>query len=236
MTTLKQVMAELEKKGSAQTRKTYGRHGVTIPMFGVKIADLKVIAKQIKGNQALACELFDTGNYDAMYLAGIVADGSQMTKRQLDAWVKAQGAPMICNYTVPGVAAESPHGRDLAMKWIKSKTASIACSGWNTYAGLLSTRPDEGLDLDEIRAILDHIAQHIHDAPNHVRYAMNGFVISVGSFVKPLTKQAKAAAKKIGVVEVDMGETSCQVPLATAYIEKVERAGRVGKKRKSAKC
>ncbi|HJN10581.1 MAG TPA: hypothetical protein QF564_17975 [Pirellulaceae bacterium] len=65
---------------------------------------------------------------------------------------------------------------------------------------------------------------------------MNGFVISVGTYVKPLLKQAKAAAKKIGMVEVDTGDTACKVPLATAYIEKVEAAGRVGKKRKTMMC
>ena len=61
-------------------------------------------------------------------------------------------------------------------------------------------------------------------------------MISVGTYVKPLLKPAKAAAKKIGTVSVDMGTTSCKVPLATDYIAKVEKAGRVGKKRKTAKC
>jgi hypothetical protein len=65
---------------------------------------------------------------------------------------------------------------------------------------------------------------------------MNGFVISVGTYVKPLLKHAKAVAKKIGAVEVDMGDTACRVPLATAYIAKVEKMGRVGKKRKTMKC
>jgi hypothetical protein len=65
---------------------------------------------------------------------------------------------------------------------------------------------------------------------------MNAFVIAVGTYVKPLLKQAKAAAKKIGAVSVDMGDTACKVPLASAYIERVEAVGRVGKKRKTIKC
>ena len=65
---------------------------------------------------------------------------------------------------------------------------------------------------------------------------MNGFVISVGTYVKPLLKDAKATAKKIGKVEVDMGDTSCKVPLATDYIAKVEKAKKTGKKRKTVKC
>jgi len=65
---------------------------------------------------------------------------------------------------------------------------------------------------------------------------MNGFVIAVGTYVRPLLKEAKEAARKIGEVSVDVGETACNVPLATAYIEKIEAAGRVGKKRKTIRC
>ena len=236
MNSVAQVMAELEKKGSEKTRKTYARHGVTGPMYGVSIADLKTIAKKIKGNQALACELYATGNYDAMYLAGLVADGAQMSERELQSWAEAASSAMISEYTVPWVAVESPDARELALKWIDSRNESIACSGWNTYAGLVATRPDEELDLAEVEELLDRVVAEIDRAPNNVRYTMNGFVIAVGAYVRPLLKQAKAAAKKIGTVSVDMGDTACKVPEALAYIEKIETAGRTGKKRKTMKC
>jgi 3-methyladenine DNA glycosylase AlkD len=91
MLTCASVMAELKKKGSEKTRKTYARHGMaTERMYGVSMADLKVIAKTIKGQQALACELYETGNLDAMYLAGLVADGSQMNKKQLNGWAEVR--------------------------------------------------------------------------------------------------------------------------------------------------
>jgi len=236
MPSVAQIMKELKKRGSAQTRKTYARHGAPEDMFGVKVGDLKVIAKTIKGQQSLACELYESGNADAMYLAGMVADGSQMTKKELDAWAKAATWHMVSEYTVPGVATESPHARALAMKWIKSKQPSIASTGWCTYAGVVATRPDEDLDLSEIKQLLDHVVSHIDNAPDRVRYTMNGFVISVGAYVKPLLKHAKAAAKTLGVVAVDMGDTACKVPLATEYIEKIETMDRIGKKRKTIKC
>jgi 3-methyladenine DNA glycosylase AlkD len=236
MNTVAEVMTELEKKGSETTRKTYARHGAPNEMFGVKIGDLKTIAKKIKGNQELACALYDTGNIDAMYLAGMVADGSRMSKKQLDAWAKAAKWGNLSEYTVPGVACESSYARDLAIKWIDSKKESIATSGWNTYSGLVATSPDEELDLAEIKELLDRVVNEIDAAPNDVRYTMNGFVIAVGTYVKPLLKRAKQAAKAIGVVSVDMGDTACKVPLASAYIDKVEKAGRIGRKRKTIKC
>lgn len=236
MNNVSQVMTELKKKGNEQARKTYLRHGASENMFGVRVADLKVIAKKIKGKQELACELYDTGNMDAMYLAGIVADGRQMTKKQIESWAKAADWQMISEYTVPWVATESPFARDLAMKWIKSKKESIASAGWNTYSGIVMITPDEELDLAEIKSLLKQIETTIDNSANRVRYTMNGFVIAVGGHVKPLMKQAKATAKKLGKVEVDMGGTACKVPLATEYIEKIETSGRAGKKRKTIKC
>jgi len=238
MPTIASIMAELKKKGKESTRKIYARHGMTTEnMYGVSVADLKVIAKTIKGQQALACELYATGNMDAMYLAGMVADGSQMTPKQLNAW--AEGAAhlqMIAEYTVPWVTVENAQGRDLAMQWIKSKKEHVASSGWCTLSGLVATKPDEALDFAEIENLLGIVVKEIKSAQNRERYTMNGFVIAVGAYVKPLLKQAKGAARQIGAVSVDVGETACSVPVATAYIEKIEAAGRVGKKRKTIRC
>ncbi len=238
MATVATIMTELKKKGRENTRKIYARHGMAEDrVYGVSVADMKIIAKSIKGQQALACGLYETGNMDAMYLAGMVADGAQLTREQLRKWAEsAVGLQMVSEYTVPWLAVESPHARALALEWIKSKGEHIAATGWCTYAGLVATQPDDALDLAEIEALLNKIATEIGRAKNRVRHTMNAFVIAVGSYVKPLLKQAKAVARQIGVVSVDMGETGCKVPLATEYIEKVEAAGRVGKKRKTMRC
>jgi 3-methyladenine DNA glycosylase AlkD len=238
MSTIAAIMADLKKKGSEKTRTIYARHGMAgKPMFGVSIADLKVIAKTIKGQQALACGLYETGNLDAMYLAGMVADGSQMTADQLTAWAEgAEGLQMISEYTVPWVAVENAQGRELAKRWMASKKEHVASSGWTTYSGLVATKADADLELAEIEGLLNRVVQGIGGAQNRVRHTMNGFVIAVGSYVRPLLKQAKSAAKQIGDVSVDMGDTACQVPLAMAYIQKIESAGRAGKKRKTIRC
>ncbi len=238
MPTLKSVMDELKAKGSEKTRKTYIRHGAPSEhVFGVNIADLKVIAKTIKGQQALALQLYETGNMDTMYLAGMLVDGAQMTKKQLQTWVEgAAGIPMISEYTIPWVTVESPYARELALAWIDSKKEHVTASGWNTYGGLLATKPDDALDLAEIEELLNTVIQEIGKAKHRVRYCMNLFVISVGSYIKPLLKQAKATAQQIGTLSVDRDDTDCKVPLATAYIAKIEAAGRIGKKRKTMRC
>jgi 3-methyladenine DNA glycosylase AlkD len=238
MPTTKSILAELQKKGKAKTREIYARHGMDAErVFGVSVADLKTIAKTIRGQQSLAYELYDTGIMDAMYLAGMVTDGRQMAKKQLDAWAEsAAGMQMISEYTVPWVAIENADGRVLALNWMKSKKEHVASAGWCTYAGIVATKPDSELDFAEIEGLLKTVVMEINSSQNRVRHTMNGFVISVGAYVKPLLKQAKATAQQIGEVSVDMGDTSCKVPVATAYIAKIEGMGRVGKKRKTMRC
>jgi len=234
--TATEVMTQLKKLGSAQTKKTFLRHGAREPFFGVKVADLKVIQKKIKKDHALALELFDTGNSDAMYLAGFIVEPAKMTRADLRKWAKGAYWYMISCFTVAWVASESPFGREMALEWIDTDSEQIAAAGWSTYGSLVALKPDAELDFAEIEKLLGRVKAQIGSAPNRVRYCMNGFVISVGGFVAPLTAKAKATAKAVGPVEVDMGDTSCKVPDAFDYIAKMEKMGRVGKKRKSAMC
>ncbi len=238
MPTVSSIVAELKSKGTAQTRKIYGRHGMDPErVYGVSVAEMKLIAKSARSQQALACDLLSTGKMEAMYLGGMIADGSKLAAGDLNKWADtAAGLQMISEYTIPWLAVEHPQARTLALKWIDSDKAHIAAAGWCTYSGLIAIQPDTALDQAEIQSLLDRVVREIGTKPNRVRYCMNNFVISVGSYVAPMLKQAKAAARKLGLVKVDVGETACKVPLATAYIEKIESMGRVGKKRKTLRC
>jgi 3-methyladenine DNA glycosylase AlkD len=238
MPTAATILSALKSKGKEGTRKIYARHGMAADrVYGVSVADLKAVAKTVKGQQALALELYATGIMDAMYLAGMVADGAKMSRDELNQW--AEGAAqmqMIAEYTVPWVTVENPMGRELALEWLGSKKEHIASAGWCTYSGLAATKPDSALDLNEIESLLARVVRELAGAPNRVRYTMNGFVVAVGTYVKPLLKQAKAAARQIGVVEVSMGDTACKVPLAAEYIERAVAAGKVGLKKKTIRC
>ncbi|MBN2805698.1 MAG: DNA alkylation repair protein [Prolixibacteraceae bacterium] len=233
---LAEVMKFLEAHGSEQTKKVLKRHGAKEPFFGVKISDLKVLQKKIKKDHELALKLYQTGNGDAMYLAALIADPSRFTPDILNEWVEQATWYMVSDYAVAWMAAESPFGLSLAREWIRSNKEFIASAGWFSYASVLAIRPNETLNLDEIRAMLEYITDNINDAPNRVRYAMNNFVIAAGSFVPALTDECKVYGDLLGNVEVDMGETSCKVPHARQYIEKVEAKGLIGRKKKRALC
>lgn len=234
--TKKEVLEQLEAFGNERTKNTFLKHGAKEPLFGVKAGDLKKILKKTKKNHALSLELYATGNSDAMYLAGLMADEKQITAAHLEDWVGKAYWYYLSEFTVPWLAAETDYGFELAKKWIESKEEGIASAGWATFSNFASIRPDETLDIDAYSQLLDRVAKEIENAQNRVRYTMNGFIIAVGSYIPALTEKAQEIATKIGKVSVEMGGTSCKVPLASTYIQKIIDKDRIGKKRKQARC
>lgn len=230
-----EILDEIRSLGRESYKKVILNHGATEPCYGVKIEELKKIQKRIKKDYTLSLALYDTGVYDAMYLAGLIADPARMTRADLQHWMD-KASPPLTGFTVAGVAADSPLGWDVGLAWIESEKELESATGWATLAGWVSTRDDKQLDLPGLKGLLQRVQKEIHRAPNKTRYQMNGFVIAVGCSVRALTELALQLGEKIGPVTVDMGNTACQVPWAPDYIRKVEKRGTIGKKRKSARC
>ncbi|MCG3126702.1 MAG: hypothetical protein CHACPFDD_01554 [Phycisphaerae bacterium] len=231
-----QIVEELAKLGNAGYKRTMLNHGATEPFFGVKISELKKYQKKIKKDYQLALDLYASGIGDAMYLAGLIADETRMTKKDLQRWMKQASWGMLSEYTVPWIAGESRFGRELGLEWIDSDDEVVAAAGWATLSSMVAVKPDDELDLKELEKLVGRVVKTIHACPNRARYTMNGFLIAVGCYVAPLSEKAAAAAEKIGKVEVDMGNTSCKVPDASAYIAKVAKMKRIGRKRATARC
>lgn len=231
-----EVMAELAARASETTKRTLLRHGAKEPLFGVRIGDMKPLHKKLRGQQELALQLYATGNGDAQYLAGMIADGKRMTSAQLSRWVKTASWKMISGTTVPWVASEHPEGLDLALAWIESPEPAVAVSGWNTLSALATIKPDGELPLQRYGSLLARVARELLSAADEVRYAMNGFVIACGTYIAALGDQALATARKLGKVEAQRGDTACTVPEAEGYILKARRGAPSAPKRKTTRC
>lgn len=214
---LDQVMAALEAAGSEQTRKTYARHGVAIPMFGVSFATLRTLYKQIRLDHELALALWNTGNFDARNLAVKIVDPARMTLADLERWSHDPTARM-CGAYVAHVAAEGPHALACVAPWLASRNENQCTVGWKLVAALAMR--DESLDDAWFQPHLNAIERDIHAAPNAVREAMNHAVIAIGCRNPVLRKIASAAATRIGKVHVDQGDTACKTADALADIAK----------------
>ncbi len=234
--TFEEVMTTLESCGDAQTKKTLGNHGAKEPYFGVKVAELKKILKKTKKNHELSLQLYATGNSDAMYLAALSADEDKMTPDILDDWAEQAYWYYLNEYAVPWVAGDTDFGFDIGLKWIDSNKDQVKACGWAALASYAAVNSDDKLNIATYATLLDRVEREVHHMPDRLPFVMNGFVIAIGSYIPALTEKAKETAKNMGKVEVKMATAACKVPLAIDYIKKVENKGRIGKKRKTARC
>lgn len=234
--TLEETMQQLEAFGNEGTKKTLLKHGAKEPFFGVKVGDLKKIVKKIKKDQALAEELYATGNSDAMYLAGLIADEKAITKSTIKKWMKQAYWYYLSEYTVAWIAADSGHGWDLALEWIDSEEENIAAGGWSTLSNWVLTQADEDLDIEQLKSLMHRAEKGVHQDENRVSYAMNQFIIATAGAVEVLKDFGLEIAERIGKVKVDMNGTACKVPVAKDYILKMEKMNRIGYKKKMARC
>jgi 3-methyladenine DNA glycosylase AlkD len=212
------VMAQLEKGGSAQAQKTYARHGVKSPSFGTSYAVLGKLTKTIKADQKLAEQLWATGNHDARILATMIADPATIDRKQLDAWAKVADNYVLSD-AIGKLVGKTPDARATAEAWAKSDSEYIGQCGWTVLA-VLAGGGDQLSDA-ECLALLARIEKSIKGAKNRVRHSMNSALIAIGGRSAKLRTEALAAHKRIGKVEVDHGDTSCVTPDAAAYIARI---------------
>jgi 3-methyladenine DNA glycosylase AlkD len=213
----KDVLAELEACGSAQTRKTYARHGIGPRMFGVSYANLYRLQKKLKTDHEIAIALWASGIHDARILATMIADPARLDSQTIDAWLKDADNSVQAD-ALAGLVGRGSLWPRKYKKWIASKEEHVSLAGWHLLAR--AALHDETLDDDFFAAWLPRLERTIHTEPNRTRYSMNNALIVIGVRSPQLTRLALASAKRIGKVEVDHGETSCQTPDAAAYIKK----------------
>jgi len=218
------AMAALEAAGTPGRRAIYRRHGASDPLFGVSFADLGKLAKRAGKDQRLAEALWRTGNADARQLATMVADPARIGARTLGAWAREVGHYYLAG-GLAGLAAATPHADALLARWTRSREEWIGRAGWHLLAHL-AREPDR--DDGPLAARIGEIERRIHGEKNRVRDAMLDALAAIGIRSATLERAAVAAARRIGPVEVDHGETGCVTrdPIATIRKARARRAGR----------
>lgn len=233
--TFEMVMKELESLGNQRTKKIYMSNGAREPLFGVNTGSMKPMSKIIKIDHDLAEKLYATGNYDAMYFAGIIADPNKLTKGDYNRWMDQAYFYMLSDFVVAVTLSESDIAFEVADEWIKSGEDLRMSAGWSCYCWLIGNRKDDEFDKDKISKMLDFIKDRIHDMSDRTKNAMNYFIYAVGLSYLPLHEKAIEIYKDIGVVKI-MDKKKEKILNAHANIMRDVHKGRIGFKRKYVRC
>lgn len=230
------VMQELEALGKERTKKLYLSNGAHEPLFGVATGAMKPMAKKIKINQSLAEQLYATGNYDAMYFAGIIADPNGMMEADYDRWIDSAYFYMISDYVVAVTLSESKIAQEVADKWIASGDELKMSAGWSCYCWLLGNRMDHEFEEEKISSMLDLAKKSIHDAPERTKSSMSNFIYTVGLSYLPQHEKALGTAQEVGVVEMKRENKKNSLLNPYENLQKEVDRGRLGFKRRYVRC
>ncbi len=217
-----EIMSGLEALGTVQNRKTYQKHGVKGAQFGVSFANLDKMAKSLRKDKgvdrnALAGELWASGNHDARMLAIKIADPGRIGPGVIDVWAQDLDNYIVCD-AFSALVCQAPFAMEKMKAWIDVTEEWISAVGWNLLGCLAMNKPE--LEDAFFSPYLTQIQSQIHTRPNRTRYAMNNAMIAIGIRNRALESLALQTATQIGVVYVDHGETNCKTPFACDYIQK----------------
>lgn len=212
------VMERLESMGTAQNRKVYKRHGAGDNQFGVSFANLKELKKEIGKNHQLAVQLWNTSNTDAQTLATMIAEPKNMTPNLAEKWVRETSYYMVVDSLVGNVIFNTPFKQTKMEDWIESDDEWVGRAGWMLMAKI--AMQENELPDSYFEGYVKIIENKIHEAKNRTREAMNNGLIAMGIRNSHLRMLASDAARRIGVVDVDHGDTSCKTLDAESYIQK----------------
>ena len=230
------VMQELEALGKERTKKIYISNGAKEPLFGVATGAMKPLSKQIKINQNLAEDLYATGNYDAMYFAGVIADPQAMTKDDFNRWMDTAYFYMLSDFVVAVTLTESPHNQEIATEWIHSDKDLRQSAGWSTYCWSLGRWPDDQFDQEQIKAFLDYAVEVIPTVGPHAKASISNFIHTVGLSYMPLHDYAVTISEQVGNIEIDRPGRKPQTLNPHQNILKDKAKNRLGFKRKYVRC
>ncbi|MCM3128094.1 DNA alkylation repair protein [Paenibacillus provencensis] len=230
------VMQELEALGKERLKKMYMSNGAHEPLFGVATGAMKPMAKKIKMDQPLAEQLYASGNYDAMYFAGIIADAKSMTEADFERWIDGAYFYMLSDYVVAVTLAETDIAQEVADKWIASGDELKMSAGWSCYCWLLGSRPDVQFTESKIAGMLDMVRETIHESPERTKSSMNNFVYTTAVSYVALHDKAVQTAQAIGPVEMKRDNKKPAILLATDNIQKAVDKNQLGFKRKYVRC
>jgi 3-methyladenine DNA glycosylase AlkD len=221
-------MAELESLGDPKARERNAKHGVDANQFGLKMGDIRNVAKKIKTDHSLARELWATGNYDARLLATLVAQPKEFSAEELDRMVRDIPHPphmapsQLADWLSSYVVKLHPDKEALRQKWIEDDDPMAARAGWSLTAERIAKSP-EGLDLS---ALLDRLEREMGTAPPPAQWTMNFCLAEIGIGHTELRERALAIGEKLGLYRDYPTPKGCTSPFAPLWIgEMVKRQG-----------
>jgi len=221
--TTQEILAKLKSLGNDSRRAHNAKAGAPDNQFGVKLGDLRTLAKKLKTNHELALELWDTGNVEAQLLATLIINPQALSATELDKLTRSTTCAQVADWLNSYVVAEHPEKEALREKWMAAKEMTAknpwaARAGWHFTASRINKGAADGLDLP---ALLDRIEKEMPKAKPEVQWTMNNTLGAIGIHAPKLRKRAVAIGEAIGLYRDWPVSKGCIIPYVPVWVDAI---------------
>jgi 3-methyladenine DNA glycosylase AlkD len=123
------------------------RYGIaTEHAYGVTVAELRRLARELGRDHDLAAALWDSGVHEARILASLVADPRLADEAQFEAWAAEFDSWDLCDQVCQNLFRHAPPAWAKAVEWTSRPELFVKRAGFSLIAGLAvadKKSPDE---------------------------------------------------------------------------------------------
>lgn len=212
--TLDEVLAKLEALGDGKVRALAIRNGAEGRQYGVKLGDIRSLAKSTKPDHDLAMRLWETGNLDARLLAILWMKPGAIPAAALDRMVRSNRVLQLSDWLNAYIVKRHPEKEALRRQWMESADPMAARAGWNLTAERIAGNVG---DLD-LTALLDRIERELAAAAPQPQWTMNTALANIGIHHPGHRARALAIGEALGVYRDYPTSPGCTSPFAPIWI------------------
>jgi len=209
--TTTEVMASLAALEDPRVRAVNLNHGDD---HGVNLGKLRAIAKELKTQQDLSLQLWQTGDTAARLVALLICRPKAFDRDELDSMLRQARIPKVHDWLVNYVVKKSGHVEELRQAWFADADPVVASAGWALTTDRVAKAPD-GLDLS---GLLDIIETEMKDAPERLQWAMNHCLAQIGIEHAEYRARALAIGERLEVLKDYPTPPNCTSPFAPLWI------------------
>ena len=211
----------LEQHSTQKDRDNLKRFGITATkFFGISMANMKVLARELGRDRELAAALWKSGWYEARMLACLLDEPAKVTPVQMDRWCRDFDNWAICDTACFHLFDRTPHAFTKIAKWASHKDEFVKRAA---FALLASVALHDKKAADEPFLDCMHLMEAAAtDERNFVKKGVVWALRGVGGRNAVLFKVVSALCEKL----IDTKDSTARWVGRTALREIKKRAAR----------
>ena len=196
MVNVDEILEMLKAEANPEQLAGMARYGMTTDKrLGVKIPEVRRIAKATGKDQQISLKLWGTGIADARILASMIGVANEVSGQQMDAWAADFDSWDVCDQVCMNLFEKTPLAWEKIPEWSRRQEEFVKRGGYALLA-CLAWHDKKATD-ERFIALLPVILEGADDPRNYVKKAVSWALRNIGKRNSRLRQAALDVAQQL---------------------------------------